>query len=70
MEVDEWSDQISDIYPHWMAAQAHLNIALTEVEKCHNHFINAPIPARLDCSREIVVTYNSQTITNIAQFKI
>ena len=36
MEVDEGSHQKSDIYPHWMAAHAHLNNKFTEDEKCHN----------------------------------
>ena len=36
MEVDKESDQISDIYPHWMAAHARLKNEFTENEKCHN----------------------------------
>ena len=36
MEVDEGSDQKSDIYPHWMAAHARLKNEFTEDEKYHN----------------------------------
>ena len=36
MEVDEGSDQKSDIWPHWMAAHARLKNELTEDEKYHN----------------------------------
>ena len=36
MEVDEGSDQKSKIYPHWMAAHAHLKNEFMEDEKCHN----------------------------------
>ena len=36
MEVDEESDQKSDILPHWMAAHARLKNEFTEDEKCHN----------------------------------
>ena len=36
MEVDEGSDQKSDIKPHWMAAHARLKTEFTEDEKCHN----------------------------------
>ena len=35
MEVDEGSDQKSDIYPRWIAAHAHLKNEFTEDEKCH-----------------------------------
>ena len=36
MEVDERSDQKSDIYRHWMAAHACLKNEFTEDEKYHN----------------------------------
>ena len=36
MEVDEGSDQNSDIYSHWTAAHARLKNEFTEDEKCHN----------------------------------
>ena len=36
MEVNEESDQKSDIYPHWMAAHAHLKNEFTEDKKCQN----------------------------------
>ena len=36
MEVDEGSDQTSDIYPYWMAAHARLKNEFKEDEKCHN----------------------------------
>ena len=36
MEVDERSDQKSDIWPHWMAAHARLKNEFTEDEKRHN----------------------------------
>ena len=36
MEVDEESDQKSDIYPHWMAAHARLKNEFTEDENYHN----------------------------------
>ena len=36
MEVEEVSDQKSDIWPHWMAAYAHLKNEFTEDKKCHN----------------------------------
>ena len=36
MEVDEGSDQKSDIWPHWMTAHARLKNEFTEDEKCHN----------------------------------
>ena len=36
MEVDEGSDQISDVYPQWIAAHACLKIKFTEGNKCHN----------------------------------
>ena len=36
MEVDEGSDQKSDIYPHWMAAHARFKNDFTEDEKNHN----------------------------------
>ena len=36
MEIDEVSDQKSDIYPNWMAAYAHLKNEFTEDEKYHN----------------------------------
>ena len=36
MEVDEGSDQKSDIQPHWMAVHARLKNEFTEDEKCHN----------------------------------
>ena len=36
MEVDEWSDQISDIHPHRTAAHACLKNEFTEDEKYHN----------------------------------
>ena len=36
MEIDEESDQKSDVYPYWMAAHACLKNGLTEDEKCHN----------------------------------
>ena len=36
MEVDEGSDQKSDIYPHWMAAHVYLKNELTEDRKCQN----------------------------------
>ena len=35
MEVDEGSDQKSDIKLHWLAAHARLKIEFTDV-KCHN----------------------------------
>ena len=35
MEVDEGSDQKTDIWPHWMAAHARLMNEFTEDEKCH-----------------------------------
>ena len=35
MEVDEGSDQKSDIQPHWMVAHACLNTEFTEDEKSH-----------------------------------
>ena len=36
MEVDEGSDQNSDIQPHWMAAHVFLKNEFTEYEKYHN----------------------------------
>ena len=36
MEVDEGSDQKSDIYPRLMAAHARLKNEFTEDEKYHN----------------------------------
>ena len=36
MEVDEGSNQKSDIQPHWMAADARLKKVFTEDEKYHN----------------------------------
>ena len=36
MEVDEGSDQNSDIMPHWMAAYARLKNEFTDDEKYHN----------------------------------
>ena len=36
IEVDEGSDQKSDIEPHWMAAYAHLKNEFTEDKKYHN----------------------------------
>ena len=36
MEVVEGSDQISDVYPHWMAVHALLKNEYTEDEKYHN----------------------------------
>ena len=36
MEVDDGSDQKSDILPHWMAAHARLEKELTEDEKYNN----------------------------------
>ena len=36
MEVDEGSDQNSDIYSHWIAAHACLKNEFTEEKKCHN----------------------------------
>ena len=36
MEVDEVSDQKSDIYPHWMAAHARLKKEFTEDKQYHN----------------------------------
>ena len=36
MEIDDGSNQKSDIKPHWMAAHEHLKNAFTEDEKCHN----------------------------------
>ena len=36
MEVDEESDQKSDICPHWMAVHARLKNEFTEDDKCHN----------------------------------
>ena len=36
MEVDEGSDQKSDICPHWMAAHVRLKNEFTENEKYHN----------------------------------
>ena len=36
MEVDEGSNQSSDIYPHWMATHAHLKNDFTEDHKYHN----------------------------------
>ena len=39
MDVDEGSDQKSDIWPHWMAVHAGLKNEFTEDEKCHNLMI-------------------------------
>ena len=39
MEVDEGSDQKSDIKPHWMAAHAYLRNEFTEDKKCQNLII-------------------------------
>ena len=39
MEVDEGSDQKSDILTHWMAAYSHLKIEFMEDEKYHNLMI-------------------------------
>ena len=39
MEVDEGSDQTSDIQPHWMAAYARLKNEFTEDEKYHNQIM-------------------------------
>ena len=36
MEVDEESDQTSDIYPNWMAAHVCLTNEFMEDETCHN----------------------------------
>ena len=36
MEVDELSDQRSDIQPHWMAAHLHLKNEFMEDKKYHN----------------------------------
>ena len=36
MEVDEGSDQKSDIWPHWKAAHARLKNECTEDEKGHS----------------------------------
>ena len=36
MEVDEESDQKSDIKPHWTAAHSRLKNEFTEDEKYHN----------------------------------
>ena len=36
MEVDEGSEQKSDIYPHWMAAHVGLKNEFTEDKKSHN----------------------------------
>ena len=36
MEVDEGSDQKSDILPHWMAVHACLKKEITEDKKNHN----------------------------------
>ena len=36
MQVDEGSDQKSDIESHWMAAHAHLKNEFMEDEKYHN----------------------------------
>ena len=36
MEVDEGSDQKSDISSHWVAGHAGLKNEFTEDEKCHN----------------------------------
>ena len=39
MEVDEGSNQKSDISPHWMAVRAHLKNEFTEDEKYHNSIV-------------------------------
>ena len=36
MEVDEGSDQKSDIWPHWVDTHARLKNEFTEDKKCHN----------------------------------
>ena len=36
MEVNEGSDQKSDILSHWIAAHVSLKNEFTEDEKCHN----------------------------------
>ena len=36
MEVDEGTNQKSDIYPHWMAVHARLKNEFTEDKKYHN----------------------------------
>ena len=36
MEVEEGSDQKSDMLPHWMTAHVRLKYEFTENEKCHN----------------------------------
>ena len=46
MEVDEGSDQKSDIYPNWMTAQARLTNEFTKDEKydmAHILFVHASV---------------------------